>query len=252
MAEKKKKELSAEELIKEAETAEEGREVVIEKKPGIMKRIVSRIVGARRYGMSPERYKKIMGAEAKRRQRAKLIASIRRVPVGISRRRVVPIQRAAQMLFPYAKMRMPMYPEERVRAVSPGRGRPAGTYKYGMPIQQYKKLLRAARAKARAARIITMAQARARGITTRAVYPPQAQYVLPESEQVLPEQIIQQQPTPPLKRPIIPVFKSMGGSPYPPVADRPLQAQGEYYEDVDLMSGKRIIRRRLPREAWTQ
>jgi len=251
----------------------------IVKKPGIFKRIVSRLMKAdtriaqyggraiprtyagivkmqaKGHGMTSEEYKKILGGQAKARQKARLIASIRRPPVGIPMRKMVPIQRGAQMLFPYTKLRMPMYPQQAVsKPTSKGRGRPSGTYKYGMPIQQYKRLLRVARARARATQILAMAQARERRIMEMRAAPPQvvSQYA-PQPEYVS-QPVVQQQIQPPLKRPIIPVFKSSGGSPYPPVEDRPLQTnpQGDFYEDVDLMSGRRIIKRRLPKEAWTQ
>lgn len=56
----------------------------------------------------------------------------------------------------------------------------------------------------------------------------------------------------PVERAVKPVFKSSGGRPYPPVNRQPLQSNpnGEFYEGVDAFTGKQILKKRLPKEAW--
>lgn len=110
-------------------------------------------------------------------------------------------------------------------------GRPKRTYKRGIPAQQYRQLL--ARQKAYQ-----------RLIQQQAI---QTGQILPEEAELLTEM-----PSEPQKKPIGTVFRSFGGKPYPPVETRPLASprEGDYYEDVDLMTGRRFLRRRLPAEAW--
>ena len=70
------------------------------------------------------------------------------------------------------------------------------------------------------------------------------------------QQVPQQMPVESQKRPIARVFKGNGGSPYPPVADRPLASSREtipygYVEVVDSFTGRRFLKKLPPSERWS-
>ena len=57
----------------------------------------------------------------------------------------------------------------------------------------------------------------------------------------------------PIRRPVARVFRSYGGSPYPPVDSRPLmpsRAIPGYVEDVDAFTGRRFLRKLPQTEKW--
>jgi hypothetical protein len=71
------------------------------------------------------------------------------------------------------------------------------------------------------------------------------------------QQYPQQYPQQPQQREIKTVFKSSGGSPYPPVSKIPQNQSpirsdpnSEYYYDTDAFTGKPIMRRRPQAERW--
>lgn len=60
----------------------------------------------------------------------------------------------------------------------------------------------------------------------------------------------------PQKRPIATVFRSSGGSPYPPVNNQPLQSTRQtipygYVESVDSFTGRRFLKKLPPVERWS-
>lgn len=80
---------------------------------------------------------------------------------------------------------------------------------------------------------------------------PQEQVPMPQypQQQVQPFQYLQE----PEKRPIVPVFKSSGGSPYPPVDTRPLAPSNAYsdaIEKVDAFTGRRYFAPKPKPESW--
>lgn len=153
------------------------------------------------------------------------------------------------------------------------RGRPVGSVKYPGGIYAWRKLMRAQKAAAKyqvmqqqinamqqypkmeAARQMQMQQQQYQQV-------PQEMEGLEEEYQQVPQipqqyqQYQQQMPQEPQKRPIATVFKSSGGSPYPPVNSRPLAnarqtiPQG-YIEDVDSFTGRRFIKKLPPSERWS-
>jgi hypothetical protein len=78
---------------------------------------------------------------------------------------------------------------------------------------------------------------------------PQPQPQLPQFQQQ-PFQYLQEQA---VRRPVATVFRSSGGSPYPPVDSRPLmpsRAIPGYVEDVDAFTGRRFLRKLPQTEKW--
>jgi hypothetical protein len=86
------------------------------------------------------------------------------------------------------------------------------------------------------------------------------QYEQPQPVQQVQVQYPQQMPSQeyipePQKRPIATVFKSSGGSPYPPVNPQQLQPSNQtipqgYVETTDLMTGRRYMKPVPRKEAW--
>jgi hypothetical protein len=72
-------------------------------------------------------------------------------------------------------------------------------------------------------------------------------------QSIQPEQIPQQMPQEPQKRPITTIFKSYGGSPYKPVTadQQPSYDDGVYYTDYDSFTGKQILKKRQQAEKWS-
>ena len=135
------------------------------------------------------------------------------------------------------------------------RGRPTGSYKYGMPIQQYKKLLRRRKALARLQAHKAIQEGVPPEVAIAQSQPSREQ--LPESEYRREVQVA---------RPIVShnilqapnVFRGemigTGGqnNPVTPLSEtsRPIaNPRGEYFQDVDLMSGRPILKRRVT-EKW--
>lgn len=85
----------------------------------------------------------------------------------------------------------------------------------------------------------------------------QAQTQYQQVPQQIPQQYQYQQPQP-TQRPIGTVFKSSGGSPYPAVNSQPRIAPSSetipygYVEAVDLMTGRKYIKKLPPSERWTR
>lgn len=78
-----------------------------------------------------------------------------------------------------------------------------------------------------------------------------------QSQQQVPQQVQYPQQEQPVKREIVPVFKSHGGSPYPPVDRRPLQTPQStipygYVESVDAFTGRRYLKQLPKKEGWTR
>lgn len=164
----------------------------------------------------------------------------------------------------FGRMIYPVIPEGATvvrgqgKGVKPGggRGRPRGSLKaeykpYG-GVFGYRKFIRAQKAARKYAAIAQRAQMYQQIQQQQQVPMPQQVPIPQEMAQY--QQYPQEIPQIPAKKPIGTVFKSSGGSPYPPVNPAPLQgtATGEFYEDTDAFTGRRILRRRLPAEAWAR
>ncbi len=196
-------------------------------------------------------YKKQLGREL-RRDRISEYSQKR-----VARRKIIP--RLVQSAFPMVQKQTGDYDSSR------GRGRPRGAYSskyasYG-GVFGYRKFLRAQNAMKRYQGLLQlqrMQQQMQQQVPQQ--YQQQVQEVIPEEEQYPSQQQIpqisqlqaQQQAQMPIRREVTPVFKSSGGKPYPAVNTAPLQGDrySEYYEDTDLLSGKRRMLRRLPAEGW--
>lgn len=131
----------------------------------------------------------------------------------------------------------------RIRKSKPGRkgaGRPRGTYKYfilgkgGVPVKVYKRFLRQQRVMSQMA----------------------MQRVQPQIQSA--QRITQEMPQMPIQPQVQtqPVVRAGYGVPYtPPASEMPIprsQTDSDYYVDVDLMTSRRRLIRRPPREAWTR
>lgn len=121
-----------------------------------------------------------------------------RAPVPIKSRYVAPVQKFAQQLFPQVPMSMPSYPvQSRIyqgKKGRPARGRPYGSFKYGMPISEYKRMMRAAKSRARAQQMMALNVARARQGMQRQIY-----RQMPQMPQQYPPQGAMPQQGPPQK-----------------------------------------------------
>jgi len=161
----------------------------------------------------------------------------------------------------------PGRPKGSVKFVSQTTGQPIGVY-------QWRKEQRALKRMARDQQM--MAQMRAmqqypQMVAQRAynqqmqqqqqVIEQQPQYRQPLPQYQQPQPVYQQpyhtqqMPQQPQQRAIGTVFRSSGGSPYPPVDRRPLQATNQtipqgYVESVDVMTGRRYLKPVPRAEAW--
>ena len=163
-----------------------------------------------------------------------------------------------------------------------GRGRPRGSVKYsiqGRPVgvfeyrrwlssqrQVFRQQLRQQQELQRMARIQSrmpqyeqvQPQQLPQEMQGQGVTPEYSQYQQVVQEQ--PQQVQYQYPTQEMpqeeqKRPIATVFKSSGGSPYPPVESQPLTPTREtvpqgYVETVDSFTGRRFIKQLPRKENW--
>lgn len=197
----------------------------------------------------------------------------------------MPAKRFARALYPQIPAQAVATPGQmkamQKRGVShSGRGRPTGSYKYfvgGRPVSvfTYRKVMARQRAYQRLLAAQKMAETGAMP-TYQSPYQSQASYTASlQPQQYQPSQIpinsytpqlqAQQQasmqaqmafqPQAPVQREIKTVFKSFGGSPYPPVNPQPLMASdpySAYVEDVDLMTGRRFLKMRPKAEKWIQ
>lgn len=189
----------------------------------------------------------------------------------IQRRQIMAVKRSARMLFPVlpASTATATYQYQSKKGQQSGRGRPRGSLDpryaaYG-GVYGYRRAMAQKRRELR--QQIQMQEEMIRQQRMMQRLRPQEQ--LPE--EVLPEMQVQQQlPQPQMpqqvqpvyqmpqtqeQRPIATVFKSSGGSPYPPVDRRPLTPsrqtiQQGYIETTDAFTGERIIKRLPPPERW--
>lgn len=147
----------------------------------------------------------------------------------------------------------------------PTRGRPRGTLdpryaKYGgvfgyrKYVAQQRKLMK--QQLNQQAQQIKMARQMQQAPYEYQQFQEQPQQIQPQEMPQQMPQYPQQYPPQPQKRPIATVFKGSGGSPYPPVADRPLASSREtipygYVEEVDSFTGRRFLKKLPPKERWT-
>ena len=205
-----------------------------------------------------------------------------------TRRREQAVKKSIRMVFPVIPASaIPSATAYQGKTGKQGRGRPKGTTKYPGGIYQWRKLQRAAKAQAKYQTLLRQSQAMQqypRMQAARAVQlqqqqmqqqpqqVPQAQVPqqrlletqgyqqqMPQEqyqEYNYPQQYPQAQPQP-QQREIVPVFKSSGGHPYPPVNNQPLQLAKQtvpqgYIETVDLMTGRRYFKQLPQAEAWVR
>lgn len=189
----------------------------------------------------------------------------------VQRRKVLAAKRVMRVMFPMipAAATTAVYEYQSKKGQGGRRGRPKGSVKYPGGVYAWRKEQRRIRAIQRLSQQQQMYQ---QALQTRAPqrhYPQQPfQYVQEESQvPYAPEETqggyqMPQEYIPPLeytqepqKQPIGRVFKSYGGSPYPPVSSEPLAPTHQtipqgYVEMVDSFTGKKILKRLPPPEKW--
>lgn len=184
----------------------------------------------------------------------------------------LPVQKLVRGIYPNIPRSAIRYPGN-YQGKDPNRprapGRPKGTVKYPGGVYAYRKLVRAQRAAQRYQAVLQRYRQLSGGQQVqRVVYArprTYAQYPQQFQEQQQYPQYPQQQPQyaqdnpyqqaemtyqPPQKRPVATIFKSSGGSPYPPVDNRPMQRNDNFVEQVDMFSGRRIVKQQPAKEAW--
>jgi hypothetical protein len=216
-----------------------------------------------------------------RQQKEEQHSRLYKMAVGLQRR----IAKARPTAYPtkqlvakrMARVIYPNIPASVAPAPRSGKGRPKGSVKYPGGIYKWRKLMRAQKAVARYETLLRQSRAMQnypQMVAGRILLPqevPIPQEMQPQIQQQVenvqyPQHQTQyeqyqypiqpQQYTPePQKRPIATVFKSSGGSPYPPVNPQPLQPSNQtipqgYVEATDLMTGRRYIKPLPRKEAW--
>lgn len=159
---------------------------------------------------------------------------------------------------------VPEYGRSRA-GIKRGRGRPQGTFKHGIPIQEYKRL----RTRQRQIQRLIFEQRMAQS----AVSPEELQRLPPEVQAVImqqqqPQQPRQYQSQPQYARPPVyqyarplpnqpqPLMQPQGGQLMPPASQNPpmqrAMPQQGYTEDVDYFTGRRFLRPQPKKESWVQ
>jgi hypothetical protein len=186
--------------------------------------------------------------EGLRKMQMSQISDIRSGKVPFHQRRVAEtIRKSASMPFPQA------YKTIQSSGSSGQRGRPKGSVKYPGGVYAYRKAMRAQNALMRQQQVVQQYQQMQQSPQETQGYQqqmPQQQVYQPQpGEYPYPTQVA------PPQREVRPVFKSSGGSPYPPVSRQPLQpanAHPGYVETVDLFSGKKSFKQLPQAEAWVR
>jgi len=181
-----------------------------------------------------------------------------------TRRKIAVIRRTGKMLYP--NLPSQSISSSTSSKSSRGRGRPKGSVKYPGGIYNWRKMQRAAKAAAKYQTMLRRAQAiqqYPKMVAQREYNQQVQQQQVPQEvqgyEEQIPQQQVQQQDSypqyqqEPQKRPITSIFKSSGGSPYPPVNPQQLQpasANPDYVQYTDAFTGQ-VKWKKLPAaESW--